>query len=63
MTFEYYKSGKQWRWRLKAGNNEIVATGEAYRNKKDCVKAISLIKSGAADAGIVIVEADDNLDI
>jgi len=27
--FEIYKSGTQYRWRLKAANGEIVASGEA----------------------------------
>ena len=25
MFFEIYKSGSQYRWRLKAGNNQIIA--------------------------------------
>ncbi|MBD9589821.1 DUF1508 domain-containing protein [Pseudomonas sp. PDM03] len=52
MYFEIYRqtrvtphTGKgQWRWRLRAGNNETIASGEAYVNKADCVHAISLIK-------------------
>ena len=52
MNFEIYRqtrgtphTGKgQWRWRLRAGNNETIASGEAYVNKADCVHAISLIK-------------------
>lgn len=34
-------------WRLKAGNNEIIASGEGYKNKRDCEHAISLVKSSA----------------
>ena len=52
MYFEIYRqtrgtphTGKgQWRWRLRAGNNETIASGEAYVNKADCVHANSLIK-------------------
>jgi uncharacterized protein YegP (UPF0339 family) len=52
MYFEIYRqtrgtsqTGKgQWRWRLRAGNNETIASGESYVNKADCVHAISLIK-------------------
>ncbi|CAG8865312.1 hypothetical protein PS726_04924 [Pseudomonas fluorescens] len=52
MYFEIYRqirgtvlTGKgQWRWRLRAGNHETIASGEAYVNKADCVHAISLIK-------------------
>ena len=41
--FEIYKSGSQFRWRLKAANGEIVASGEAYKTRsgaKDGVEAV-----------------------
>lgn len=35
----------QWRWRLRAANHRIVAeSGEAYRNRDDCIAAIALVK-------------------
>ncbi len=34
-----------WRWRLRAANNEIIASGEAYIDKRDCLHAIELVKS------------------
>lgn len=43
MKFELYKSGTEWRWRLRAGNNEIVASGEGYQNRADCVRAVNLL--------------------
>lgn len=43
MTFEYYKSGREWRWRLVAGNGETIASGESYKQKVDCIKAIALV--------------------
>lgn len=50
MYFEIYRQGAsllsgEWRWRLKAGNNKIVASGESYRNKEDCEHAVALLKS------------------
>jgi len=30
---EVYKSTDGWRWRLKGGNHEVIATGEAYKTK------------------------------
>lgn len=53
MHFEIYQqtqglissSGGQWRWRLRAANNEIIASGESYRNKQDCLAAIALVKN------------------
>jgi uncharacterized protein YegP (UPF0339 family) len=48
MYFEIYKdSSNQWRWRLKGANHEIIAQGESYHNKTDCLGAISLVKSTA----------------
>jgi len=32
-----------WRWRFRAANHEIVASGEAYYNKADCLNAIHLV--------------------
>ena len=55
MKFEIYKSGNTgllgmvgdqlgWRWRLKSSNGKIIASGEAYENKADCMHAIELVK-------------------
>ena len=44
MKFEMYKdSSGQYRWRLKAANGEKIASGEAYRNKVDCQKAVGMV--------------------
>lgn len=43
MKFEMYQQGGQWRWRLKAGNGEIIASGESYHNRQDCVNAVNLV--------------------
>lgn len=48
MYFEIYPSGLQWRWRLKAANHQIIASGEAYTNKADCLHAIDLMKQTTA---------------
>ncbi len=45
MWFELYPSGGQWRWRLKASNGQIIASGESYWNKTDAENAIRLVKS------------------
>jgi uncharacterized protein YegP (UPF0339 family) len=51
--FEVYqdKSGK-YRFRLKAGNGEVIATGEAYESKNGCMKGIESVKKNAADAEV-----------
>ncbi len=55
MTFEVYKDAKgEFRWRLKASNGQIVATGgQGYSAKADCKHAIESIMKNAATATIV----------
>jgi uncharacterized protein YegP (UPF0339 family) len=44
MYFEKYQQLSQWRWRLRAANHEIIASGESYWNETDCDHAINLVK-------------------
>ena len=45
----YRDAANQWRWRLVAANNRIIAaSGEGYHNKSDCQHAISLVKGSSA---------------
>ncbi|GLZ77573.1 UPF0339 protein [Actinorhabdospora filicis] len=46
--FELYtdKAGK-YRWRLKAGNGEIIAVGEAYESRAGCMNGIESVKRNA----------------
>lgn len=55
MTYYLYKdTAGQWRWRLTATNNRIIAnSGEGYFNKQDCIHAINLV---AASSGAPIRE-------
>jgi uncharacterized protein YegP (UPF0339 family) len=52
--FEIWKSknNNNWYWRFKAGNGEIVAGGEGYTTKQNCIHAIGLIQNGANTAKI-----------
>ena len=52
--FEVYqdKAG-EFRFRLKARNGEIIATGEGYKAKSSCMNGIDSIKRNAPDAEIV----------
>lgn len=44
----YVDTNRQWRWRLVAANNRIIAnSGESYYNKADCLSAIGLVKGTA----------------
>jgi len=56
--FEWYadKAGK-FRFRLKAGNGEVIAVSEAYNTKDSCLNGIESVKKNAPVADIV--EAKD----
>jgi uncharacterized protein YegP (UPF0339 family) len=44
---------KQYRFRLKAGNGEIIAASEAYETKAACIKGIKAIQKTAPSAQII----------
>jgi uncharacterized protein len=46
------KAGK-YRFRLKAGNGEIIAVSEAYETKVSAKNGIESVKKNAADAAVV----------
>lgn len=51
MTYYIAKDNRaQWRWYLKAADNQIIATsGEGYDSKDDCLNAVKLVtKSSSA---------------
>ena len=52
--FEVYtdKAG-EFRFRLKARNGEIIATGEGYKAKPSCLNGIESIKKNAPEAPVV----------
>ena len=55
--FEVYtdKAG-EFRFRLKATNGQIIATGEGYKSKSGCMNGIESVKKNAADAEVVDAE-------
>ena len=49
--FEIYQDKKgEFRFRLKAGNGQVIATGEGYTTKKACLNGIASIRNNAPDA-------------
>jgi len=56
-TFELYtdKAG-EYRFRLKAGNGEVIAISEGYSSKSGALNGIDSVRRNAADAEVV--EAD-----
>lgn len=59
MKFEIYQSKDQYRWRLKGGNGEIVASGEAYTQKSSVKKTIERMMESVSDAEIVDLTQED----
>lgn len=55
--FEIYEDKKgEFRFRLKAKNGQIIATGEGYKAKAGCKNGIESIKKNVVDAKIVEVD-------
>jgi len=51
--FEIYKdSSAKHRWRLKAGNGEVVATGEAYESKEGAIRGTEAVQRAAEGATV-----------
>lgn len=49
--FELYKDkADKFRFRLKAGNGEIIAVSEAYESKSSAKNGIESVRKNAADA-------------
>ncbi|TGN13435.1 YegP family protein [Leptospira ilyithenensis] len=54
--FEIYKDKTgEYRFRLKAGNGEVIATGEGYSSKQACENGIESVKKNAPSAEIIEV--------
>jgi uncharacterized protein YegP (UPF0339 family) len=54
--FEVYQSHNGYRWRLKASNGEIVATGEEYTTHSAAKKGCEAVTRAAVDADIIEVD-------
>lgn len=49
--FEIFQDARgEYRFRLKAGNGEIVATGEGYTTRAGAVRGTEAVKRAAAEA-------------
>ena len=51
--FEIYKDNAgKYRFRLKAGNGEIIAVGEGYESKQGCENGIASVRRNAPTAEV-----------
>jgi len=62
LKFEIYQdAAKEFRWRLKAGNGETLATaGQGYKAKADCTKGVDRIKDEAGSDKVKFETYQDN---
>ncbi|MGD0177306.1 MAG: DUF1508 domain-containing protein [Candidatus Bathyarchaeia archaeon] len=52
--FEVYKDhAEKFRWRLKASNDEEIASGQGYESKEGCMGGVESVKKNASKAKIV----------
>lgn len=51
-VFVIYPSGSEFRWRLVAGNGEIVAHGESYKARAGAHEAVETVKRLAPSARV-----------
>ena len=49
----YVDKGGEYRFNLKAGNGEVIASSEGYASKASAVNGIESVKANAADAVVV----------
>ena len=57
--FEVYKDVQgKYRFRLKAGNGQIIAVGEAYESMAACLNGIESIRTNAPSATMVDMTAE-----
>jgi hypothetical protein len=55
--FEVYKDkAGEYRFRLKAGNGQVIAVSEGYKSKTSCMNGIESVKKNALTAAIVEIE-------
>ncbi|HOC13112.1 MAG TPA: YegP family protein [Propionicimonas sp.] len=55
--FEIYPDAAgKYRWRLKASNGQIIASGQGYATERSCRDGIESVKKHAASAEVVEVE-------
>lgn len=53
MKFVVYRDAAgEYRWRLVASNGKVVASGEGYKNKADCLSTIASIQKNSPSATV-----------
>lgn len=56
-TFELWTDkGGDWRFNLKAGNGQVIATSQGYSSKASALNGIESVRTNAPDAKTVEIE-------
>lgn len=56
--FEIYQDKKgEFRFRLKASNGQVIATGQGYKSKTSCLNGIESVRKHAPDAEVAEVKS------
>ena len=53
--FEVYAGADGYRWRLKAANGRVVASGEAYWRRADAIRAAKAVLTAMKGARLVVL--------
>lgn len=48
--------GGDYRWNLKAGNGEVIATSQGYASRASALNGIDSVRRNAAEADVVEIE-------
>ena len=51
--FYWQATSRDWRWHMRAANNEIMAQGEGYTSKQGVLKGIATVKAAIAIADVM----------
>jgi len=52
MYFEIVRASGGYRWRIKGGNHEIMASSEVYTTKDAAKRSVAVVKTNASTATI-----------
>ncbi len=56
----YQDKAHEWRWRMKASNGRIIATGgEGFSSKSNCLESFGKVQAACQDTIVVTVLGDD----
>lgn len=55
----YQDNAGEYRFRLKAKNGQIIATGEGYASKANCQNGIASIGKNAPEAPVIVEEVEE----